>query len=122
MVEEADRPGAGIVATLISLGTLAWGATRVFFALQDTLNMIWSVGPAEDQSIKEMIRNRLFSFSMVAVMGFLLLASLLVNTALAAVSEFLSDHSAIDPTFWQVVNLLISFGIITVLFAMIFKF
>jgi membrane protein len=121
MVEEADQPGAGLIATLIGIATLGWGATRVFFALQDTLNMIWKVDIPRDASWWRNLKNRLVSFAMVAVIGFLLLASLLVNTALAALSAFLSDVVPIDPAFWKGINLLASFAIITVLFALVFK-
>ncbi|MFU8807247.1 MAG: YihY/virulence factor BrkB family protein, partial [Bradymonadaceae bacterium] len=121
MVEEADRPGAGVLATLIGIVTLGWGAMRVFVALQDTLNMIWRVEPLPERPWWQTLRHHLLSFSMVVVIGFLLLVSLLVNAALAAVSAFLANHVPIDPSFWWALNSLVSLGIITVLFALVFK-
>ncbi len=117
----AARPDGGIISVLVGLAVMMLGAAGVFAQLQEALNMIWKVRPKTGGGIMTMIRQRLISFAMVLVIGFLLLVSLMVSAGLSAVGTLLSDHLPGGAVLWQGVNLCISLGVATALFAMIFK-
>jgi membrane protein len=121
MIQSASKPSTGIIATVIGLVTLLFGAAGVFGQLQDALNTIWEVQPKPDRGIMETIKERFLSFTMVLGVGFLLLVSLVVSAALTAIGTYFSNLLPGFEAVWQVVNFLVSFGVITLLFAMIFK-
>ena len=121
LVAAADKPRASAWATAAAITTLLLGATAVFVELQDDLNTIWNVEPKPGRGLREFIRHRLLSFAMVLGVGFLLLVSLSLNAALAAVGKFASGFLPEERILWAVVNFLVSLGVITMLFAMIFK-
>ena len=83
----ASAPGGGTVATIIGILLLLFGASRVFSALKTTLNIIWQVQPEEKKGIKYTIKNELFTFLLVAVIGFLFLLSLVASIALSFTSH-----------------------------------
>jgi membrane protein len=116
LAKAGQDTGAGIWATVISAAVLVIGATSVFAQLQEALNLIWRVKPKEGRGLWDVIRDRIWSFAVVVVIGFLLLVSLVITTALAALAQYLPAALA-----WQVVNWLISFGLVTLLFALIYK-
>lgn len=120
MVQNAsNREGTGIIATIIGLVTLLFGASGVFGELQNALNTIWEVAPKPNQGWLATVKQRFFSFGMVVGVGFLLLVSMIVSTALGAVGQFFGGT---EPTLiWQTLNFLISFAVTTVLFALVFK-
>jgi membrane protein len=122
MIANARKPATSTVATIVGVAMLLIGASGVFGQLQDALNTIWEVKARKGRGIKGVLKDRFLSFTMVLVIGFLLLTSLVVSTALAAIGDWMAN--SIEPgwaAFWHVVNILASFGVITVLFALIFK-
>ncbi len=121
MIAGAQVNGTGIVATVIGIATLIFGATGVFVQLEDALNTIWEVKEAPGRGIMAVIKDRFLSFTMILGIGFLLLVSLVVSAALSGLGEALSETLPGGGILWQIVNLAISFGVITLLFAMIFK-
>jgi len=120
MLENARKPGHGLMATLFGMATLLFGAGGAFNELRAALDVVWEIPPRKGGGLMTMVRERVASFAMVLVVGFLLLVSLVVS---AAVSAF-----EVKGTFTgsgivlQVVNNLVSVGVITVLFALIFKY
>lgn len=119
MLDSASSNGSGIIATIIGLVTLLFGASGVFAQLQDTLNTIWEVKPKEGQGIWGFVRARFLSFTMVLGVGFLLLVSLLVSTVIQAVQTAVLGS---DTTFIAIIiNTIVSFGVITLMFALIYK-
>lgn len=109
-------------SSIISLGTLIFGATGVFYQVQQTLNTIWQVKPNPNKMIVNFLRDRLFSFGMILAIGFLLLVSLIISSLIASLSEWLSANffGLIDLVLkW--VDITISLAVITFLFAAIFK-
>jgi membrane protein len=116
--------GSRGVAAVISIGTLIFGATGVFVQLKAALNSVWGVRLKPEKPRNTLIRlvwDRVLSFTMMLVIAFLLLASLAVSAALAAVARW---SSALVPG-WevpaQVVNGAVSFGVVTFLFAAALK-
>ena len=105
------RPKTGVLAIAIGAIMLLIGAAGVFGQLKDALNTIWEV-PRKKMGIMAMIQERFLSFAMVLGTGFLLLVSLVIDAALAL----------LDKALWQPIQLIISIGVITVLFAMIFRY
>src|SRR5690606_34181969 len=118
LANSARDRGGGVLATSIGFGVLLFGASAVFGALQDALNTIFEVQPRPGSALWALVKERFTSFSMVLVVGFLLLVSLVLSAALAAVADRLGDDSIL----WRGVNAAVSFGVVTGLFAMIFKF
>ena len=122
MLENSQDRGSSAIATLISLSLLIFAASGVFLHLKESLNAIWNVEESmEKGGIVNTIRSRLLSFSMIPVIGFLLLVSL-------AISALITGFSNIIGGSWQdwfplirLLNLAVSFGVISLLFAIIFK-
>lgn len=121
LIEGARDQEAGIVASVIGIATLIFGASGAFAEIQGALNIIWKARSPDRSVILGVLRQRMLSLSLVAVVGFLLLASLIVSAALTALDDYLYSIVTGLEAILQVVNLLVSFGAITVLFAMIFK-
>lgn len=122
MIESSRKPAAGIIGSVVGVLTLAIGASGVFAELQDSLNTIWKVQPkTKGSGVMKMIRDRFLSFTMVLTIGFLLLISLLVHAALAAFGKFMGGLFPGTEALLHVINFVISFGVITLLFAMMFK-
>ncbi|EMR01379.1 YihY/virulence factor BrkB family protein [Cesiribacter andamanensis] len=122
MISNAYQQQSSIWATIIGVAVLLFGATGVFYQLQQSLNIVWDVEAKEDAGIKKLVKDRVSSFGVILVIGFLLLISLLLTTFLSVLSEFIQEHlpSYLLYVFFAV-NFLVSFGIITLLFAMMYK-
>jgi membrane protein len=122
VIENASRPSSGVAATLIGLATLLFGATVVFSELQDALNTIWDIPPKPERGmVIGLIRDRFLSFAMVLSIGFLLLASMLANTILTAIVQNFGDLLLSRGYFLRLANFVLFLGIVTLLFAMIYK-
>jgi membrane protein len=122
MVANANKPTTGTIATVLSVITLLFAASGVFGQLQDSLNTIWEVKPKPGRGIFGMLRDRFLSLAMVMGIAFLLLVSLLVSAVLATLGTVLDRLPESLHWLSQGVNLVVSVGVITVLFAMMFKF
>jgi membrane protein len=121
MVKSASKPSQGWMAAALGFATLLLGASGVFGQLKDALNSIWEVKPRSGGGIGAFVRERLLSFGMVLVIGFLLLTSLLLSSLIAGFSAYLERMVPLPAAVWGVLTFLISFGIVTTLFAFIFK-
>lgn len=121
MIQRADRPATGGIAAVIAVATLLIAATGLFGELQDSLNTIWGIEPKEGRGIWGMIKGRFLSFVAILGIGFLLLVSLVLSAALAALGKWFSGWLPAPEAVLQVLNFLVSFGVITALFAMMFK-
>lgn len=122
LVNAQSQDSNSFLATVVGVVLLIVGASGLFIQLQDALNTVWNVRARADQGIWGLVRDRLLSFGMVLVIGFLLMVSLLLSTALAAVSSALGSGflPGLD-IFWQVANAVVSFGVISLLFGLIYK-
>jgi membrane protein len=122
MLEGAARPSNSLPATALGLVTFFLGATGSFLELQTALNTIWRVKPKPGGSFFRMlVVQRLVSFGLVVALGFLLLTSLLVSTALAAVHTYLGNAFPGAFVLWEALNVVVSLAVITLLFALVYK-
>ncbi len=126
VIRNAHSPKQGVVSLVIGIVTLIIGATTVFVQLQSALNQIWEVKVDPTKKKKSavwgLVRDRLLSMAMILGVGFLLMVSLMISAGLSAASTWLQGRIALHPLFWQAIDIVASFGIITLLLAMIFKF
>lgn len=121
IITSASQPKSGIIATAIGIATLLFGASGVFGQLQDGMNTIWEVAPKPGRGVLGIVKDRFLSLTMVFGVGFLLLVSLTLSAALAAAGKFMGGLLPLPEVVMQILNFIISFVVITVLFAMIFK-
>jgi membrane protein len=120
-IDNANRPRAGTIASLISIVVLLFGATGLFTELQDALNTIWEVQPKPGKAMKNMVRQRFLSFAMILAIGFLLLVSLVISAVLQGIINYFSHLLPGVDFIWQFINFFLGFAITTVLFGLIFK-
>jgi len=122
MIQGASKPSASIIATIIGIATLVFGATSVFSELQNSLNEIWDVKPQPQKSgLLLMVRTRFLSLTLVFGIGFLLLVSLVISAVLAGVSTFIGGAIGEAAIISQVISAVLSFLVTTLLFALMFK-
>jgi membrane protein len=121
MVQSAYRPGQGTWATALALVTLVIGASGVFAQLKDALNAIFNAPPRAGSTIIALLQDRLLSVAMVLVIGFLMLTSLLLSTAAAAVWTFISAWLPLSTLLLSTAGVALSALVTATLFALIFK-
>jgi membrane protein len=122
MIEKSNQPATNIITSVIGLVALLFGASGVFGELQQSLNAIWDIQPKPKRGILSTVKDKFFSFSMVLGTGFLLLISLVISAALAGLSTMIAELMPGWDVLTQIINFLISFVVITALFALIFKY
>jgi membrane protein len=123
MVANASRSEGTGLATVLSVATLLFGATGVFYQIQQILNKMWEVKPKPKQKILKLIKDRVFSFGLILVIGFLMLVSLVLSAAVASVSKWVSNYiSETLVVLFGAVDIILSIGVSTLLFAAIYKF
>jgi membrane protein len=121
MIQSAHKPANSMIASLIGLVVLLLGASGVFTEMQDALNTIWDVDTKGKSGVWNYLKGRFSSFGMVLGIGFLLLVSLVLSAALAAMANYLESVVTIPAALLHSVDFLFSVFTITALFAMIFK-
>jgi membrane protein len=123
IVEKASQSSGFTLSSVISVATLLFGATGVFYQLQQTLNLMWEVKPQPKRKLLKLIMDRLFSFGLILVVGFLLLVSLVLSTLLSVMSNWMVEYfSESLKIVFRLLDLTISLSVITLLFAAIYKF
>ena len=118
LLASVNKPAKGVFATLVGIALLVFGATTVFGELQDALDRIWRAPARAGGGVWALVRARLLSFGMVLGVGFLLIVSLVASAAIAAIGKFSSPLFGVVA---ELLNLALSFAIVTVTFAMIYK-
>ncbi|MDZ4757921.1 MAG: YihY/virulence factor BrkB family protein [Bacteroidota bacterium] len=123
MVLMASRKKDSLWATILAILTIIIGATAVFVEFQKVLNNIWEVKATTKKSgILAFLKTRLFSFGLIITIAFLLLISLVVSSLLSALSTWVLKHwSESLLVLFELLNFIISIGIIMLLFSMMFK-
>jgi membrane protein len=122
MIAKAGERKSSVWAAIISIVTLIFGATGVFAQMQTSLNQIWEVKAVAEKAWLKTIKDRLFSFGLIISIAFLLLISLVISSLLSAFGDWMQSYM---PDFilviFQLLNFIISLGVISVLFALMYK-
>ncbi len=123
MIATASKKGNSLWASIIGIATILVGATGVFAELQKSFNRIWEVKATTTKSgLWKIIKVRLFSYGIIVSIAFILIVSLVVSALLSAFGTWLTDHfSSSFHVLLQGMNALFSFGIVALLFALLFK-
>ena len=122
LLKNVNRPGQGIVATIVGAAALLFGAMSVFGELQNALDRIWRAPLRPGGSnLLQLLRTRLLSFGMVFGIGFLVLVSLLLSAALAALGKWWAPMFGAWSVLASAFDLVLGFAVVTVGFAMIYK-
>jgi membrane protein len=119
MLKAANRPREGILPTVIGVGTLVFAAVGVVVQLKDALNIVWDVKTPPGSGIWRFARTYIWSLAGVLSLGFLLLVSMLLTAALSAVGKYVAPY--LPEATLQIAGFLASFAVISLLFAMMFK-
>jgi membrane protein len=122
IIANASEKKNSIIATIISVVTLIVGSTAVFAQLQISLDQIWEVKVTAKKMWLKNLKDRLFSFGLIISISFLMLVSLLLTAALSAFGDWIKAHMpGVMLYLFYLLNFIVSFGVITVLFALMFK-
>lgn len=121
IARNASAPDTGTISAIIGVVVLLFGASGVFGELQTSLNAIWEVETKPGRGILGVLKDRFFSFTMVLGVAFLLLVSMVLSAAIASLGRFLEGALPGGEALWSVLNFALSLGIITLLFALIYK-
>jgi membrane protein len=122
MIAKSGTSKHSLLASLVGIFTILFGATGVFTELQKSLNYIWEVKPKPNQPFTKVLRDKLFSFGLILTIGFLLLVSLVLTALLSAFGDWISIHLHMPATYLlHLLNESVSFAMITVLFTLMFK-
>jgi membrane protein len=124
VLDNANQPGeqSGWVASAISVGLLILGATGVLTQLQTALNVVWNVKAKPELGFWGVLRKRALSFGMLLGIGFVLLVSLMLSAIVAGFSSYLNNLAPGLDSAGQLLSFLVSFGVTTFVFALIYKF
>jgi membrane protein len=125
IIAKASQTEGSVISSIIGIVTLLFGATGVFYNVQQLFNKIWEVVPAPKakQKFLKLVRDRIFSFGLIIVVGFLMLVSLVISAVLTAVSTWVTSHLSESLLIvFNVLDFIFSIGIITLLFAAMFKY
>ncbi len=125
-LENSSEPSGNIIAIVISITVSLFGASLVFTQMKEALNLIWNVPPEASSGIKGFALKKLQGFLMVLVIGALLMLVIMLNTVLTTALSFMKTMDGMqgipDISFvWEIVNFAVFIGLMTILFAIIFK-
>lgn len=121
IVEASNNSEGFSMAAIVGIGSLIFGATGMFYHVKESLNTMWEVEVKPRKAWLKLIRDRLFSFGMVLIIGFLMLISLMLSSLISFFSDYLNTvFPELGAFFFSAVNIVVSLAIITVLFALMF--
>lgn len=120
-VEHSANTSANIISAVISVVTLILGATGVFGQLKQTLNVIWGIETKKSNGILGIIRDRILSVSMILVIGFLLIISLVASSVISLIQTYFASYLPFPSSIIELINFLVSYALIAVLFSLIYK-
>ena len=122
VINHTESQRASLWSLLVGATLTLFGATTVFAQLQHALNRVWRVAAVPGNAIMSFIRQRLLSFAIVLVIGFLLMVSLLISAVLGSLHSYLDLSMSTAAIVWQLLDLAMSFGLSTVLIALMFRY
>ena len=121
-IHKAGTFGHGVIATTVNLLVLSFGATGVFSELHTAMNKIWKVPRRPYGFVAGVLRDKFAAFVMVVGIAFILLVSMIVSTVLSAVTAYFGYLLPGTDFMWQIADLVVSFGVVTLLFALLFRY
>lgn len=121
MMGNTQKSGNTFLASMVSGFILVLGATGIFAEIQDSINSIWGLKSKPKTGIIKLLLNRLISFSLIISLGFIAMVSLVLDAAVAAISELLTKIPGAGFVFIEIIKYALNFVIITGMFAIIFK-
>jgi len=123
IVENFQNTDRNFIGTIVGIAVFLIASTTFFSVLQSSLNFIWRIRAKPKHNMLKALKDRLLSFGLILSLGFIMLISLIIDAALSFLREFLNNYIE-DYTLYLIkpINFVISFAIITVIFAMIYKF
>ena len=123
MIANVNTDTSGTIATVIGVGALIFAATTFFITLQESLNTMWDLQVKPETGVMKLIRDRFLSFGLILSIAFLMLISFVLSALLTFFTDYLKTIiPAVAVVFIHVLNLALTFGMITVMFALIYKF
>lgn len=123
MIKNVTLTGAGGIASTVGIAMLVLTATTFFVTLQDSLNSIWNIKVKPENSFLKLARDRFLSFGLILSIALLMLISLVISAVLSFFTDYLAQNfPAIAVIFIHLLNIVVSLGFITLLFALIYKF
>ncbi|MGV3502297.1 MAG: YihY/virulence factor BrkB family protein [Adhaeribacter sp.] len=123
MIKNATLTGTGGIATAVGIAMLVFAATTFFVTLQDSLNSIWNIKVKPENSMLKLAKDRFLSFGLILSIALLMLISLVVSAVLSFFTDYLANlFPAIAVIFIHLLNIVVSLGFITLLFALIYKY
>lgn len=122
IIDTADKPNASSIAAIISLVTMIFGATGVFVQLKNALNTTWKVKEQKSEGITGMVKVRAIAFTGIVAFSFLLLVSLFASTIIITLTRNIVSNTKVYLVLLEILNQVIAVGVITVFFALIFKY
>lgn len=121
LMKASNKPSTGIISVIIGGITLLLGASGIFVQLKEAFNLIWRVKMKPNVGLRIKVRQQFFSTSMLIVIGFILLVSLLLSTALTVLTTFLGNILPFPSFLLQCIDITLSLGLVTVLFALMYR-
>jgi membrane protein len=121
LLQSAHSPSGGQISTTVGVVALLIGASAVFGELQDALNRIWRAPVPRPPGLWRLVSERLLSFGMILGVGFLLIVSLVMSAAIAALGQWWGAAFSYQAILLEVINFVLSFGVVTAAFALIYK-
>lgn len=121
MIKAAYRPGTGLPATILGILVILIGSTSALAMLKQALNIMWGARPDPKTPIWNLVKVRLLSYVMILVIGLLLALSLLLSIVLSFLTGFVQNLVPVPVFFIQLADLVLSFLLTTLLFAMVYK-
>lgn len=123
IVKSAYKPGKNIIFTALAIVMLLLGSTGVFGQLRTALNTIWDVKPEAKKPAIKFFINKVFSIAMIGALAFLLLVTLVVQSALSAFTAYLNNHLPdVSVILFKVLDIVISLAVTTTLFAFVYRY
>lgn len=121
IVNASNNSEGFTLAAIVGIGSLIFGATGMFYHVKESLNTMWEVEVQPQRAWLKLIKDRLFSFGMVLIIGFLMLIFLILSSLITVFSDYLNAvFPEVGAFFFSAVNIVVSLAIITVLFALMF--
>ncbi|MBN1291336.1 MAG: YihY/virulence factor BrkB family protein [Candidatus Latescibacteria bacterium] len=121
IIELAYSPPSSYFVTIFSFPLVLIGATMIFFQIRNALHLIWGIEHSTEKGVIRLLKNYLFSFSLVIFMGIMVILLIVKSSSFAVLSELLSDFIPFHGYILQILDMIMSFLIITLLFTMIYK-